>query len=96
MSRSTSSSYAAILLCSICLSALGCEQKNSDETTAPSPAAVAPVAPSEPAVAAPVLSAADVPIVEDFEAEAEQQINDTSYKQALAELAREIDADTRR
>lgn len=96
MSHYAASRASTILLCSLCFGALACEQKHADEAP-PAPPVAAPVtasAPAKPALEAPVPSAEELPIAEDFEAEAEQTIDDSSYKQALAELAGEIDAET--
>ena len=94
-----------LIVCSVLLG-LGIACGSSDATPAAPPPPV-PVAPATqpsavvPAVAEPVAdltppSPDELPIPADFEAEAETAITRQSYKKALAEIDREIEADSAR
>lgn len=82
------------LALALVLSAVGCQKK---EEAAPAPAASAPAVvqpaapPAAPAPAAPVpVALGDLPTVEDFEQQAQDEINPQNMDQELDRLEREI------
>ena len=85
-------SIAACALCACWLLACGNDERPPAEPApvAPPPAAKAP----EPAAAEPQDPTADeLPLQEDFEPEAEQQINDVNFKAELDAIEKEMDAE---
>jgi hypothetical protein len=86
----------SVMLCASACLAFGC---GNDERPPSEPAPVAPPpAPAAPAAAPSVPdsqdpSAEELPLPEDFEPEAEQQINDSNFKSQLDAIEKEMDAE---
>jgi hypothetical protein len=77
------------LMLTLCVLACACTRESSEDTSEPgTTAAPEQAAPPEP-------TAEQVPVPADFEADARTTITQASYKAELAQLAQEIDADSK-
>jgi hypothetical protein len=76
------------ILCMLAMIGLAVSACKKEESSAPDPRAVAhskTMSPDQP-------SSAQLPVPEDFEAEAEREITEDNYKDALDTIAKEIEA----
>lgn len=85
---------ALLTLLACCAMSLGCEKKevppaSEPPAVAPTPAAAAPVV---PAATEPTIDVATLPVEEQYEAEAEQEITAANVQQKLDEIEKEISA----
>lgn len=82
---------ALFALIACCAFSLGCEKKETPPPASEAPAAPA-AAPAIPAATEPVIEASTLPVEEQYEAEAEQEITAANLQQKLDELEKEISA----